>query len=106
MNEFITLNSIILNRKSIKSCVVKKDVEYCGDLDYKDGMRPTDVYVKITTFDGDEFNETVLDDDWNDFVNFIGQLYNIDDYENKRRLAANILSKSEINETKYPDSDY
>ena len=95
MEQFVTINNIIINKNQIKTIHVEKDVEQTCDYDgYPDGLRPTDIYLIIETLeDTKEF--TILDDDFRDFINFIQDFY-CTDYEHARKQAVNLVRKATI----------
>lgn len=99
MNNFITINGNIINKNLIKEIEIERDVEKTVDYDYPDGLRTTDIYIKIITQEK-EYNFTIFDDDFCLYVNFIKDFFDIEDYNTARNKAINIMQKSKIKEYK------
>lgn len=99
MNKFIIINNLIINKELIQQIEIERDAEKIDDYDYKDGLRTTDIYVKIqTTQETKEF--VILDDDFTNFVDFIQDFYELDDYSKARSKAILLIENAPIRNTR------
>ena len=101
MEQFVTINNIIINKNQIKTIHVEKDVEqtcdydgYTSDVD-PDGLRAIDIYLIIETLEDTKEFTILDDDDYHDFISFIQDFY-CTDYDHAIKQAANLVKKATI----------
>ena len=95
MEQFITIHNTIINKNQIKTIHIEKDVEHTDDYDYPNGLRPTDIYIIIHTLD-DKKEFKILDDDFYDFINFVNDFYEINDFSKARNKAIDLINHASI----------